>query len=70
MLNTADDKVTGTIKIPQGPPQFVSFSDDGRTAYVSVYNTRGSIHLIVFINTATGAETGAVQVNNIEPGPS
>jgi len=28
------------------------------------------VHLVVFIDTATGAETGSVQVNNIEPGPS
>lgn len=69
VLNTANDKVTRTINIPQGPPQFVSISDDSRTAYVSVYNTRGSVHLVVFIDTATGTETGTVQVNNIEPGP-
>ena len=42
VLNTATDKVSRTIKIPQGPPQFVSFSPDSRTAYVSVYNTNGS----------------------------
>ncbi len=37
VLNTANDRVSGTIKIPQGPPQSVSFSPDSRTAYVSVY---------------------------------
>lgn len=70
VLNTANDKVSRTITIPQGPPQFVSFSPDGLTAYVSVYNTRGSVHLIAFIDTATGTETGTVTVNNDEPGPS
>src|SRR6185437_4692310 len=44
VIDTATDKVSGTIKIPQGPPQFVSFSPDSKTAYVSVYNTRRSVH--------------------------
>jgi YVTN family beta-propeller protein len=70
VLNTANDLVSGTIKIPQGPPQFVSFSPDSRTAYVSVYNTRGSVHLIAFIDTAAGTVTSTVPVDNRTPGPS
>jgi YVTN family beta-propeller protein len=70
VLNTANDRVSGTIKIPQGPPQSVSFSPDSRTAYVSVYNTRGSVHLVAFIDTAAGTVTGTVQVDNRTPGPS
>ena len=70
VLNTATDQVSGTIKIPQGPPQFVSFSPDSRTAYVSVYNTRDSVHLIAFIDTATRNVTSTVPVNNRTPGPS
>ena len=70
VLSTANGHVSGTIKIPQGPPQSVSFSPDGRTAYVSVYNTRGSVHLVAFIDTATSAVTSTVSVNNFTPGPS
>ncbi|MGH3252029.1 MAG: cytochrome D1 domain-containing protein, partial [Trebonia sp.] len=70
VLNTATDLVSGTIKIPQGPPQFVAFSPDSRTAYVSVYNTRGSVHLVAFIDTATSALTSTVPVDNFTPGPS
>ena len=70
VLNTANDRVSGTIKIPQGPPQSVSFSPDSRTAYVSVYNTRGSVHLVAFIDTATSTVTSTVQVDNLTPGPS
>ena len=70
MLNTATDRVSGTIKIPQGPPQSLSFLPDSRTAYVSVYNTRGSVHLVAFIDTATSTVTSTVQVDNITPGPS
>jgi len=70
VLNTATDAVSGTIKIPQGPPQSVSFSPDSRTAYVSVYTTNGSVHLIAFIDTATRAVTATVQVDNHTPDPS
>jgi serine/threonine-protein kinase len=70
VLNTATDRVSGTIKIPQGPPQSVSFSPDSRTAYVSVYNTRGAVHLVAFIDTANGTVTSTVQVDNLTPGPS
>jgi YVTN family beta-propeller protein len=67
VLNTANNLVSKTIPIPQGPPQFVSFSPDSKTAYVSVYKTNGSVHLIAFLDTATGAVTGTVPVNNFTP---
>ena len=70
VLDTITDKVSRTIPIPEGSPQFVSFSNDGKTAYVSVYDTRGSVHLIVFIDVATGEVTGKVTVTNHTPGPS
>jgi YVTN family beta-propeller protein len=70
VLNTADDRVSGTVKISQGPPQFVSFSPDSRTAYVSVYNASDSVHLIAFVDTATGTVTATVPVDNHIPGPS
>jgi YVTN family beta-propeller protein len=70
VIDTASDRVSGTIKIPQGPPQSVSFSPDSRTAYVSVYSTNGSVHLIAFVDTATRAVTGTVQVDNHTPDPS
>jgi YVTN family beta-propeller protein len=69
VLNTATDQVSGTIAIPQGPPQAVSFSSDSRTAYVSVYGSH-SAPAIVFIDTATRKVTATVPVDNHEPGPS
>jgi YVTN family beta-propeller protein len=69
VVSTATDLVSGTVKIPQGPPQFVSFSPDSRTAYVSVYGS-GSVPLIAFIDTATGTVTSTVAVDNFTPGPS
>jgi serine/threonine-protein kinase len=71
VLSTATDLVSGHLKVPQGPPQFVSFSPDSRTAYVSVYSTSDSaVHLIAFVNTATSTVTSTVPVDNFTPGPS
>ena len=70
VLNTATDRVSGTIKITQGPPQSVSFSPDSRTAYVSVYTTNGAVHLIAFVDTATSTVMSTVQADNVSPGPS
>jgi YVTN family beta-propeller protein len=76
VLDTATDKISGIVNIPEGAPQFVSFSSDSRYAYVSVFNDdsygddSGTVHLIAFVDTATGAVTGTVQVNNEKPGPS
>ena len=69
MLSTATDKVSGTIKIPQGPPESVSFSPDSKTAYVSVYGNH-SVPLVAFVDTATGAVTATVPVDNHTPDPS
>jgi YVTN family beta-propeller protein len=70
VLDTATDRVSGIINIPQGPAQFVSFSPDSRDAYISIYNDSDSVHLIAFIDTATGTVTSTVQVDNDRPGPS
>ncbi len=69
VLNTATNRVSGTIEITQGPPQSVSFSPDSRTAYVSVYGSH-SAPVVAFIDTATGTVTSTVPVDNITPGPS
>jgi YVTN family beta-propeller protein len=69
VIDTVSDRVSGSINIPQGPSQFVSFSPDGRTAYVSVYGNH-SAPLIAFIDTATRTVTSTVAVDNFTPGPS
>ena len=69
VLNTANDQVTSTIRIHQGPPESVSFSPDSKTAYVSVYG-RHAAPLIAFVDTATRTVTSSVPVDNISPGPS
>jgi YVTN family beta-propeller protein len=38
VVDTELDRVTGQIPVPVGPPQFVAFSPDGRTSYLSLYD--------------------------------
>src|SRR6185312_5503972 len=62
VLDTTINKVTATIPIPQGPPQFVAFSPRGERAYISVFNKELTINLIVFVDTGTNTVTGEVPV--------
>jgi len=70
VLNTSTRQISGVITIPQGPPQFVSFSPDSRTAYVSIYNDSDSVHLVALIDTATSTVKSTVPVDNDRPGPT
>jgi YVTN family beta-propeller protein len=69
VLSTGSNRVSRTIKIPQGPPESVSFSPDSKTAYVSVYGDH-SVPLVAFVDTATGTVTATVPVDNHTPDPS
>ena len=62
VLDTTINQVTATIPIPQGPPQFVSFSPDGRQAYVSIYNDDRTINLVAFLDTATNTVSSTIPV--------
>jgi YVTN family beta-propeller protein len=63
VVNTASNSVAGEIKIPQGPPQFISFSRDGRRAYVSLWDKEGgSVHAISVLDTTTNKVLKTIQV--------
>lgn len=51
VLDTTSNSITSTIPIPQGPPQFISFSQDGRRAYVSIFNDEYTINLLAVLDT-------------------
>ena len=53
VLDTTLDKVTATIPIETAPPRFITFSPDGKRAYVTVYNEERTINAVVFLDTAT-----------------
>jgi len=63
VVNTASNSVAGVIKIPQGPPQFISFSRDGKRAYVSLWDKKGgSVHAISVLDTTTNGILKTIQV--------
>ncbi|WP_214405365.1 protein kinase domain-containing protein [Pseudonocardia lacus] len=62
VLDTTINKVTATIPIPQGPPQFVAFSPRGERAYISVFNPDYTLNLVVFVDTGTNTVIGEVPV--------
>ena len=53
IVDTATDRVTATVPVPAGPPQSLTFSLDGKTAYISVYNAEMTIAAVSVLDTAT-----------------
>lgn len=62
IFDTTRNAVTGTIKVPQGGPQFVSFTPDGKRAYVSIFNNERTVNLVGVLDTATNAFITTVPV--------
>jgi YVTN family beta-propeller protein len=52
VFDTTINSVTGTIPVPDGGPQFVVFSPDGKRAYVSIFNSDYSINEVGVLDTA------------------
>ena len=62
VLDTTSNAVTATIPIPAGPPQFITFSPDGRTAYVTIYNADYTYNAVAFVETSSNTVTATVPV--------
>jgi YVTN family beta-propeller protein len=66
VIDTAVNQVTARIPVEAGPPQFLSFSPDGGTAYISTYRKTGDTTYadndVVFLDTATNQVTHVVPV--------
>jgi YVTN family beta-propeller protein len=60
VLDTAENQVTARIPIPTGPPQFLAFSVDGHTLYVTIYNDQRTIHAIDVIDTRSNTVTATI----------
>ena len=53
VLDTTLNSRVAEITIEAGPPRFVTFSPDGKRAYVTVYTDDRTINAVVFLDTAT-----------------
>ena len=62
VVDTAVNRVTATIPVPAGPPQFLTFSPDGRTVYVSIWNEERTIAAIGVLDTSTNTVTATIPV--------
>ncbi|MCW2675502.1 MAG: beta-propeller repeat protein [Modestobacter sp.] len=62
VVDTAVDKVTATIPIDAGPPQFLTFSPDGRKAYVSVWNNARTVAAVSVLDTTKNKVVATIPV--------
>lgn len=53
VVDTAINKVTATVPITVGPPQYLAFAPDGHRLYVSVFNDQQTIHAVDVLDTAS-----------------
>jgi YVTN family beta-propeller protein len=67
VVDTAVNKITGTITIDAGPPQFIAFSRDGTRAYVSVWDKAasegGTIADVVVLDTTSNTVVQTIPVD-------
>jgi YVTN family beta-propeller protein len=63
VVDTAVNKVTATIPVPAGPPQFLAFSPDGRRVYVSIWNTERTIAAVSVLDATTNTIVATVPVD-------
>ncbi|OZM79326.1 Hsp70 family protein [Pseudonocardia sp. MH-G8] len=62
VLDTAVDRVTATIPVEAGPPQFLSFSPDGRTIFVSIWDEARTIAAVGVLDTTRNAMVATIPV--------
>jgi YVTN family beta-propeller protein len=62
VVDTAVNRVTATIPVETGPPQFLSFSPDGRTIYVSIWDEARTIAAVGVLDTTTNSMVATIPV--------
>ncbi len=62
VVDTAVNKVTATIPVPAGPPQYLAFSPDGRKVYVSIWNEARTIAAVGVLDTTTNSIVATIPV--------
>ena len=64
VVDTAVNQVTATIPVPLGPPQYLAFSPDGRTAYLSIWDEARTIATVGVLDTMTNAIVATVPMRS------
>jgi molecular chaperone DnaK len=53
VVDTAVNRVTATVPITAGPPQYLAFAPDGHRLYISVFNEQQTIHAVDVLDIAS-----------------
>ena len=64
VVDTAVNRVTATIPVPLGPPQYLAFSPDGRTVYISVWDEARTVAAVGVLDTTTNAVVATVPMRS------
>ncbi len=62
VVDTAVNRVTATIPVQAGPPQFLSFSPDSRTIYVSIWDDARTIAAVGVLDTTSNSMVATIPV--------
>ena len=62
VLDTATNKVTATIPVPAGPPQYLAFSPTGERVYVSIWDQARTVAAVGVLDTATNTIVATIPV--------
>ncbi|MFC5994137.1 Hsp70 family protein [Pseudonocardia hispaniensis] len=62
VVDTAVNAVTATIPITTGPPQYLTFSADGKRVYVSVFNDARTVNVVAVLDTTTNSVIATIPV--------
>jgi YVTN family beta-propeller protein len=62
VLDTTTNTKLATVPIPDGPPQFLTFSPDGSRLYVSIFDVSGAGSEIAVLDTSTNQVLGQIPV--------
>jgi YVTN family beta-propeller protein len=62
VIDTSVNRITATIPVPAGPPQFLTFSPDGTRIYVSVWNDARTIAALAVVDATSNRVVTTVRM--------
>ncbi|MFC5206165.1 Hsp70 family protein [Pseudonocardia sulfidoxydans] len=63
VIDTSVNKITATIPVDAGPPQYLAFAPDGKKIYVSVWDDARTIADVAVIDTTTNSIIADIKVD-------
>jgi YVTN family beta-propeller protein len=62
VVDTSVNKVTATIPVQAGPPQYLAFAPDSKRVYVSIYNDAKTVNVVGVLDTSTNSIVSTIPV--------